>query len=54
MTAMRWLRNMLMAACRARYVHGDQVDQPLVKDWSYSSFHRYVREGVYPHDWMGL
>jgi REP-associated tyrosine transposase len=24
-----------------------------VCDWPYSSFHRYVREGVLPHDWAG-
>ncbi len=24
-----------------------------VKDWPYSSFHRDVREGLYPEDWAG-
>jgi len=24
-----------------------------VRDWPYSSFHRYVAEGVYPIDWAG-
>lgn len=23
-----------------------------VTDWSYSSFHRYVRDGVYAEDWV--
>ena len=25
-----------------------------VMDWPYSSFHRYVRHGVYPSDWAGM
>jgi putative transposase len=24
-----------------------------VKDWPYSSFHRFVRRGIYPEDWAG-
>jgi putative transposase len=24
-----------------------------VCDWPYSSFHRYVRRGLLPHDWGG-
>jgi len=24
-----------------------------VRDWPYSSFHRYVREGLLPNDWAG-
>lgn len=24
-----------------------------VSDWPYSSFHRYVKQGVYPSDWVG-
>ena len=24
-----------------------------VQDWPYSTFHRYVRDGVYPPDWCG-
>ena len=24
-----------------------------VKDWPYSTFHRHVREGIYPEDWAG-
>lgn len=30
--------------------HG-QVGQ--VSNWPYSTFHRYVREGIYSHDWAG-
>ena len=25
-----------------------------VRDWPYSSFHRDVRNGVYPGDWAGV
>jgi putative transposase len=25
-----------------------------ISDWPWSSFHQYVREGVYPKDWGGL
>jgi putative transposase len=24
-----------------------------VQDWPYSTFHRYVKEGIYPVDWGG-
>lgn len=24
-----------------------------VKDWPYSGFHRFVKNGSYPHDWGG-
>jgi len=24
-----------------------------VRDWPYSTFHRDVREGLYPEDWAG-
>jgi putative transposase len=24
-----------------------------VRDWPYSSFHRDVREGIFPEDWAG-
>ncbi len=36
------------------YIHYNPVKHGLVKapkDWPYSSFHRYAREGVYPLDW---
>ncbi|MEQ9354581.1 REP-associated tyrosine transposase [Coleofasciculus chthonoplastes] len=36
------------------YIHFNPVHHGLVtapKDWDYSSFHRYVRDGCYPIDW---
>ena len=36
------------------YIHYNPVRHGLVKapkDWEYSSFHRYVRDGCYPVDW---
>lgn len=36
------------------YIHWNPVKHGLVGracEWSYSTFHRYVREGVYPHNW---
>ena len=36
------------------YIHFNPVSHGLVaapKDWPYSSFHRYVRDGCYPIDW---
>ncbi|MFL6673719.1 MAG: REP-associated tyrosine transposase [Massilia sp.] len=38
------------------YVHYNPVKHGCAKsvlDWPYSTFHRYVREGVYPSDWGG-
>ena len=38
------------------YVHYNPVKHRLVQrvqDWPYSSFHRYVRKGVYPANWAG-
>ena len=38
------------------YIHFNPVKHGLVKrvrDWPYSSFHRYVRQGVLPQDWAG-
>jgi putative transposase len=38
------------------YIHFNPVKHGLVSrvcDWPYSSFHRYVREGVLPADWAG-
>jgi putative transposase len=37
-------------------VHFNPVKHGLaarVRDWSFSSFHRYVREGILPDDWAG-
>ena len=38
------------------YLHYNPVKHGLVKsvkDWQFSTFHRYVKEGVYPEDWGG-
>jgi putative transposase len=38
------------------YVHLNPVKHGLVSrtcDWPFSTFHRYVKAGVYPRDWMG-
>jgi putative transposase len=38
------------------YVHINPLKHGLVNaviDWPWSSFHRYVREGIYPSDWGG-
>jgi REP-associated tyrosine transposase len=38
------------------YIHINPVKHGLVarvKDWPYSSFHRYVRQGLLPQDWAG-
>ena len=38
------------------YVHINPVRHGLVRhvaDWPYSTFHRMVRQGVYPADWAG-
>lgn len=38
------------------YLHGNPLKHGLVgqvKDWPWSSFHRYVRQGIYPADWGG-
>ena len=38
------------------YIHINPVKHGLVarvRDWPYSSFHRYVRRGVLPQDWAG-
>jgi putative transposase len=38
------------------YTHFNPVTHGYVKsvcEWSHSTFHRYVREGIYPRDWGG-
>ena len=38
------------------YIHFNPVKHGLVarvRDWQYSSFHRYVRRGILPEDWGG-
>lgn len=39
------------------YIHWNPVKHGLVSHpglWQYSSFHRFVRLGIYPSDWTGL
>jgi putative transposase len=39
------------------YIHFNPVKHGYAKavsEWPYSTFHRYVREGVYPLDWAGI
>ena len=39
------------------YIHYNPVKHGLVKrvqDWPYSTFHRYVKAGIYPADWCGV
>jgi putative transposase len=39
------------------YIHWNPVKHGYVirvKDWPYSSFHRYVRQGLYPLDWASV
>ena len=41
---------------RLDYIHVNPVKHGLVErpvDWQWSTFHRYVREGVYAPDWCG-
>ncbi len=43
-------------AAHVDYVHINPFKHGLVQrvaDWPYSSFHRFVAEGVYPQDWAG-
>ena len=38
------------------YLHGNPLKHGLVQrvaDWPWSSFHRYLRHGLYPEDWGG-
>ena len=38
------------------YIHWNPVKHGLVKvvkDWTYSSFHKYVAQGIYPANWGG-
>jgi putative transposase len=39
-----------------KYVHYNPIKHGLVsriRDWPYSSFHCYVRHGIFPRDWAG-
>nr|WP_199181041.1 hypothetical protein [Chromobacterium alticapitis] len=43
-------------AAHLDYVHFNPVKHGLVANvaaWPYSTFHRYVRAGIYPADWGG-
>lgn len=43
-------------AAHVDYIHVNPLKHGLVgrvKDWPYSSFHRFVERGVYPEDWAG-
>jgi putative transposase len=43
-------------AAHVDYVHINPVKHGItarVRDWPYSSFHRFVRQGLYPVDWAG-
>ena len=36
------------------YIHFNPVKHGhvnRVSDWAYSTFHRHVKNGIYPHDW---
>lgn len=44
-------------ARHAEYIHFNPVKHGHVQramDWPYSTFHRYVREGLYVQDWVGV
>ena len=52
----RTIRNEKDFARHADYIHYNPVKHGLVSqvlDWRYSSFHRYVRQGILPSDWGG-
>ena len=39
------------------YLHYNPVKHGLVqgvKDWPFSTFHRYVKAGIYPENWGGI
>ena len=39
------------------YIHYNPVKHGLVEtvaDWPHSTFHRYVRQGIYGKDWAGV
>ncbi len=41
-------------ARHVEYIHYNPVKHgyvEIVKDWKYSSFHRWVARGIYPMDW---
>ena len=47
---------MVLAGC-VHYIHYNPVKHGLVTpvaDWPFSSFHRYVADGILPADWAGI
>jgi putative transposase len=50
------IRNELDFEKHVEYIHWNPVKHGYVKrvrDWPYSSFHRFVERGIYPLDWAG-
>lgn len=50
----RWLRDDEDVRRHLDYLHFNPVKHGLVhrvEDWPWSSFHRYVADGIYPNDW---
>ncbi|UOP05194.1 REP-associated tyrosine transposase [Conchiformibius kuhniae] len=50
------IRNQQDLNAHIDYIHFNPVKHGYVvrvKDWQYSSFHRYVRQGILPLDWAG-
>jgi putative transposase len=38
------------------YLHYNPVKHgyvPKMRDWAYSTFHRYIKSGMYTNDWVG-
>ena len=51
------MRDERVYAAHMDYVYINPLKHQLVqrvRDWPYSSFHRDVRNGVYPADWAGV
>ena len=51
------IRNDADFETHVNYIHYNPVKHGLVNnviDWPYSSFHRYVREGILPQNWGGV
>jgi putative transposase len=49
-----WIQNEADFAAHVDYIHYNPVKHghvTRVADWPYSSFHRYVRQGILPADW---
>ncbi len=43
-------------ACHFDYLHFNPVKHGYVgqiSDWRFSTFNRYVKQGIYPHNWSG-